>query len=374
MSQIIHPCFPFPRVISGTRITGYDFDHPSACNECNRVCESTAAANTSVCPHGINYLKIGPNEITYGFILTGTPSSSAHNKAIRKYSSNRTTKSKLERAVSIYSEYCQSIKQDIELSKANIMDSYLEEHMYKKDLLELFRPEIERNLSFLHDYKQFIARVKQNINVVLENRYGFEDINQLLDKALPSEKAIYWASMLMTEKLQTAFLLLHPDKLQHPTPTVFSLHGLVLKYIRIYQSSYDEKKIELTVQGSSNGHIRADSAAVGVIPQTLLDNALKYSARGATVRVRFDERFDSITLKVRSYSPKIEEYEKDKIFNLFYRGINAKKAQEEGSGFGLHLAQFVAKSLNTMICVQQADTPTPNGYETEFSVQFQRTT
>ena len=53
----------------------------------------------------------------------------------------------------------------------DVVEEYKATAMYKPDLLETLKPEIRKNLAFLHDYKQFVARVKQNINVVLQNRF-----------------------------------------------------------------------------------------------------------------------------------------------------------------------------------------------------------
>jgi signal transduction histidine kinase len=277
----------------------------------------------------------------------------------------------LKRATDILQAAQDAFNAEISQAQAEIMEIYKADHKFKKELLETLKPEIQRNLAFLHDYKQFVARVKQNINVVL-SRYGSGEIDQLLAKATPSEAAIYWTSSMMIEKLQTAFLLLHPEKLQSPSPTVFRLHGLVTKYIRIYNSSFVEKGVRLDVQGESLGDIRGDSTAIGVIPQTLLDNAFKYSEKGSRVIVTFQESDEAIVLSVASMGPRIEPDEVNKIFDLFYRGRNAVKMWEEGAGFGLHLAQFVALSLGTEIRVQQSPTRSRYGYETTFSVRFPR--
>jgi signal transduction histidine kinase len=147
---------------------------------------------------------------------------------------------------------------------------------------------------------------------------------------------------------------------------------MVLKYVRIYNTSFEEKGVRLEVTGESFGEIRADSSALGVIPQTFLDNALKYAPRESKATVSFKEYEDFIILAITSYGPKIEADEQKKIFELFYRGRNAMKEQEEGAGFGLHLAQFVAKSIGSEIVVHQSTVKTRFGYETTFSVRFPR--
>jgi signal transduction histidine kinase len=209
---------------------------------------------------------------------------------------------------------------------------------------------------------------------VLEYRYPVENLDQQLNAALPAERAIYWASRHMEEKLQTAFLLLHPERITNPTDvTPFRLHGLVTKYLRIYDSAFAEKNVTVKVLGSSVGDIKGNRAAVPVIPHTLIDNALKYSSRGAEVLIKFVETDHDIELSVSSYGPKINDDEFEKIFDIFYRGRNATRQEEEGAGFGLYLAQFIANEMGTRIQVTQApDENRTYGFWTTFSVRFIR--
>jgi signal transduction histidine kinase len=253
-----------------------------------------------------------------------------------------------------------------------LINKYKAEKGFERDLLELLRPDMRESFSYLHDYKQFIARVRQNINVVLESRYPGATIEQKLIKALPSEKAIYWAAILMEEKLQAAFLLLNPERISNVEDTVFRLHGLVIKYVRIYQSAFDEKNVRLKVMGESHADIRGNPVAASVIPHTLIDNALKYSPRGSEVLVEFRETGESVELLVSSFGPEIRSDEKARIFEIFYRADAAVRQEEEGAGFGLYLAQFAAHQLGTEITVSQIPKKGPHVFWTTFAVRFAR--
>jgi signal transduction histidine kinase len=320
----------------------------------------------------VSFYRADPLTI-FGFLVQDARATAAQKKAIRQNRRNLVKYADLERALSILNKSEAHFNEDVKAAKEAIIESYKKENKFRKDLLELLKPEIQRNLAFLHDYKQFVSRVKQNINIVLETRYSDVGIEAKLEKALPAEAAIYWSSLLMTEKLQTAFLLLHPEKLSTAKRTIFRLHGIVLKYVRIYNADFKDKQVRLDVTGHSIGEVTADSPALGVIPHTLLDNALKYSQRGAVVNVSFEEDEEFIEFSVTSSGPKIDPDEKARIFEIFYRGRNAVREEEEGTGFGLYLAQFVAKDLGTEIKMRQSAQKTRWGYETVFSVRFPRT-
>ncbi|HWR16364.1 MAG TPA: sensor histidine kinase [Terriglobales bacterium] len=309
--------------------------------------------------------------LTYGFLVPPI-SSAAQKKAFREHPYNKTTLIEIHRAMSVYRSISKEFTDEIENRKAALIEKYRAEKGFEKDLLELLRPEIRRSFSYLHDYRQFIARVRQNINVVLD-RYPGDTIEQKLSRAFPSEKAIYASTILMEEKLQAAYLLLNPDRMLVTDETIFRVHGLVTKYLRIYQASFDEKNVRVKVVGESHGEVKGSQIASSVIPHTLIDNALKYAPRGSEVIVEFRETEDRIELSVSSYGPQIRNDEREKIFEIFFRSDAAVKQEEEGAGFGLYLAQFAAKQLGTAIVVkQQSKKDNSRGYWTTFSIAFTR--
>jgi len=96
----------------------------------------------------------------------------------------------------------------------------------------------------------------------------------------------------------------------------------------IYNAAFQEKKISVHVRGQSVGEIRGNPTAVPVIPHTLIDNALKYSQRESEVWIDFRETANEIELSVESYGPRIEADEAERIFDVFYRGRNAREQEE----------------------------------------------
>jgi signal transduction histidine kinase len=374
VETLILPFFPFPHVVRGERRPGYGFSAPPPCERCTRQCEKTSTTDIGLCPHGLNFIRRTPEFLIFGFLVQSQDTSAAHKKALRRYRSHIVKPAEIERASQAFEAVLRDFGEDIDAKKKAIIDEYRRNKRYEKEFLDNLREDIQRSFSFLHDYRQFIARVRQNINVVLEYRYPVENLDQQLNAALPAERAIYWASRHMEEKLQTAFLLLHPERITNPTDvTPFRLHGLVTKYLRIYDSAFAEKNVTVKVLGSSVGDIKGNRAAVPVIPHTLIDNALKYSSRGAEVLIKFVETDHDIELSVSSYGPKINDDEFEKIFDIFYRGRNATRQEEEGAGFGLYLAQFIANEMGTRIQVTQApDENRTYGFWTTFSVRFIR--
>jgi K+-sensing histidine kinase KdpD len=329
----------------------------------------------SLCSYGVNFVWARPDFLIFGVVLDSyAAASQARTKVFRANRQLAVPRAELERAVECVRTEHASFEASVEAQRKQIIDEYRQARQYETDLLASLRDDLQKSLSVLHDYRQFLAQVRQNLNVILERRYPQGSLEDKLGRALPAEQAIYWACLLMTEKLELAFLMLHPERLTKPDDiAAFRVHGAVHKYLKIYGPGFAEKGVKLKVVGESVGLARGNVPAFGVIPHTFIDNALKYAPRGSEVVVGFVETQSEIQLSVVSQGPKIDVDEETRIFELFYRGRHAERLEEVGAGFGLYAAQLVAKAMGTEIKVeQQRAQEAGGGYTTEFSVTLER--
>jgi signal transduction histidine kinase len=323
----------------------------------------------------VNFVRASPTLLVFGLVLTDFPSqSSARQKVLKKNREHAVSSDEVIHVMKVLAAGERRFEAEVDAEKAAILAEYRESRQYKKDFLESLRSDLQRSLSVLHDYRQFLALVRQNLNVIFENRHPHRALDEQLALAPQAEKAIYWACRLMAEKIETAFLLLHPERITDDNAFAkFRLHGAVHKYVQIYRPSFTEKGVSLQIVGESIGLVLGNAAAFGVIPHTFIDNALKYAPRGSDVVLEFEESKDAIIMKVTSSGPRIDTDEREHIFDLFSRGRHALRQEENGTGFGLYLAQFVAKAMNTRIAVNQAPSGSAKtGYVTTFSVTFER--
>lgn len=370
--------FPYPTVSDGTRSDGTLVARPDNCRKCrHHECESKANDELKTCSYGIDYICLMKDVIVNGIIVKDAPTmSSAKRKALKQNPDNHVRMNDIRLVIKRSKSSWDRVIQEAHNEKRHLVDSYASTRQFEAEFLEDIRDRVLKGLSFLHDYRQINSQIAQNINVILERRYrepqnDSDDIKSLLDKATHEERAIYWASKFLEQKITTAKFLLSPEFINNKVECCsFSLHGLVLKYVRIYQLQFDKKNVKITLSGQSYKNIAAVPDAVGVILHTLIDNALKYAPSGSNVYVMFEEKQHGILLSVESYGPKIDDDEFNEIFSAFYRGRNAIGAEEEGAGYGLYIAQFIArKHLNSEIAVSQANEEQISGvYRTTFSI------
>src|SRR2546428_223219 len=95
--------------------------------------------------------------------------------------------------------------------------------------------------------------------------------------------------------------------------------------------------------------VRGDPDKLAQLFLNLLDNAVKHSPRGATVRVRGERDDGTIILRVRDAGSGLPEGAQVRLFQRFYRGENAVR---NGAGLGLAIAQAIAQAHGGAISAQ----------------------
>ncbi len=88
-----------------------------------------------------------------------------------------------------------------------------------------------------------------------------------------------------------------------------------------------------------------DPTRVAQVLTNLIDNAVKFSPRGAKVTVRATIEGDRVAISVSDKGPGIPKGERDAIFREFYRGKGEAVQAKTGVGLGLAIARRVARLL-----------------------------
>jgi signal transduction histidine kinase len=322
----------------------------------------------------LNYQWVDDDLLIAGLMLHDYPIETAARKKMRsKLRTEALAQEELERVVERRAEATDDLEAELQSHMDSEVARYRKTKGYQRDILKALKPELKESLAQIHDYKQFVQQVVNNVDVMLEAKYPGIPLEEKIEKATHEEKAIYWAALIMDEKLEGAQFLESPGRIYEKREQGRCRpHGMVVKYARIYQRRADLKRLKVKVSGESWGEIVGNTRALGIIPHTLIDNALKYAPEGSRVEISFSEDSQHITLSVSSMGPRIRDDERERIFDLSYRGSAARRKSKEGTGFGLASAQNIAAAHDTRIEVEQSLDATDGFYLTTFSVSFKR--
>ncbi|MEP7057652.1 MAG: ATP-binding protein [Caldimonas sp.] len=97
---------------------------------------------------------------------------------------------------------------------------------------------------------------------------------------------------------------------------------------------------EVALDADGGVRIDGERAAVAALVRNLVDNALRYSPRGAQVAVRVRRDGGAALLQVDDPGPGIPPDERARVFDRFYR---REATGEEGTGLGLAIVRSVAE-------------------------------
>jgi len=298
-----------------------------------------------VCPFGYNYQRVTQEVIVAGVCKENYSHPTKKWRKNIKHRAVRVLESHWEKALAALENFHADLDVEIEKWKEKKKREWFETVEWQEKFLEQLRPEIEKGLFQIHDYKQLNAQIAQNINVIIEEKYEGANFDEKLKKASEQEKAIYYATKLLEEKLNVSKFLYQPEWLNESSECRrFGVHQMVMKYYKIYKEMFRSKSIEFNLAGISYNQVVANPQAASVIIHTFLDNAAKYAPKHSQVNVYVEDLPNGgVQVLVESYGPRILNDEREKIFDPAYRGRVARKVSKEGTGFGLYVSQFIAK-------------------------------
>jgi two-component system OmpR family sensor kinase/two-component system sensor histidine kinase QseC len=110
------------------------------------------------------------------------------------------------------------------------------------------------------------------------------------------------------------------------------------------------RAIDLSLHAAPGLRVRGDREALRILVRNLVDNAVRYTPRGGTVRVSGHGGNDGgAILEVADSGPGIPEADRLRAFDRFHR----LSAQETGSGLGLAIVKAIAERHGARITLDQ---------------------
>lgn len=122
------------------------------------------------------------------------------------------------------------------------------------------------------------------------------------------------------------------------------LAQVVRDVLDLHQGSAAEKGIRLHEEASNPGRLARGSAlALRVGLSNLVENAIRYSPAGTTVAARSGWGEGHAYLEVDDEGPGVPEADRERVFERFLRGANARGVA--GTGLGLYLVRALAQAM-----------------------------
>ncbi|MFH0130608.1 ATP-binding protein [Variovorax sp. VaC1] len=128
-----------------------------------------------------------------------------------------------------------------------------------------------------------------------------------------------------------------------PVPQPVQLDALFLPLNHTFAARAEQKQLQLRVRASGLW-VRSDPQLLHRMLSNLMDNALKYTARGG-VTVTARDRGDAVWIEVRDSGIGIAPEQSSRIFEEFYQIDNPGRDRSRGLGIGLSIVQRLSRLL-----------------------------
>ncbi|MGH2971734.1 MAG: GAF domain-containing protein, partial [Gaiellaceae bacterium] len=207
----------------------------------------------------------------------------------------------------------------------------------------------------------FVSTVSHELRTPLTSIYGFAE-------------TLLRQDVLFGEEERTTFMGYIASESQRLTQIVDALLNVARLdtgdlQVRIATTDVREVVGEAVMQaGSANGQsfvldlpeepvaAKADPEKLLQVFAILLDNAVRYSPAGGTVRVAAERKNDSVELVVADEGFGIPLSDQEQIFRKFYRGTDAEaRVGAGGTGLGLFIARGLVTAMGGKISVSSRE-------------------
>ncbi len=188
-------------------------------------------------------------------------------------------------------------------------------------------------MAVTHELKSPIAVLRLNLETILKRKLPNETQKNLLTKTLAETNRLNQLSnnMLLASQFES--------RQYHMVKEPVNLSGLVEKIIA--DSSERIKHHNISSDVHSNIMVEGDTLMLQIVCNNLIENARKYAPMESNIHISLYAKNQEAILQVCDEGEGIENEEKKKIFNRFYRIGNENTRKSKGTGLGLFLTKKI---------------------------------
>jgi two-component system OmpR family sensor kinase/two-component system sensor histidine kinase QseC len=111
------------------------------------------------------------------------------------------------------------------------------------------------------------------------------------------------------------------------------------------------RHIDIVLDAGPNCEVRGDRDALRILARNLIDNAVRYTPPGGSVRVSCIPTQGAVVLEVTDTGPGISPADRERVFDRFYRHPTT---QESGTGLGLAIVRAIAARHAAQVSLHEA--------------------
>jgi two-component system, OmpR family, sensor histidine kinase CiaH len=198
-------------------------------------------------------------------------------------------------------------------------------------------------MAITHELKTPIAVAKLNLETLQKRKLDEQQQQKLLQNTLQETNRLnaLCNNLLLSSQMEGGGYRATNEEL--------SLTELVSECVNDFTIRFPAR--EVVMKAAGNYFVYGDRFLLQMAVNNLIDNALKYSPKECPVVVKVEAEEKSILLQVADAGKGIDDGEKQKVFDRFYRMGNAATKTAKGTGLGLYLTQKIVKQHKATITI-----------------------
>lgn len=204
-------------------------------------------------------------------------------------------------------------------------------------------------MTITHELKTPIAVTKLNLETLQKRKLDEAQQAHIIQNTIQEANRLNTLcnNLLLSSQIDTGGHAMTKEEID--------LSELAQSCIRDFSMRFPKRKLNSSIQEGIL--IEGDKLMLQMAINNLIDNALKYSGKEAAIAVSLSTTDRSVKLKVADEGKGIDQSEKKKIFDKYYRIGNKATKEAKGTGLGLYLTRKILKQHNASIQVED-NTPT----------------
>jgi two-component system, OmpR family, sensor kinase len=200
-----------------------------------------------------------------------------------------------------------------------------------------------------HELRTPLAVMRAELEVALRDHNRAADASEVLDSAAEEVAR-------MSKIVDDLLTLAHRDEnrlelLLEPVDLGKVATGVAVQLRPLAEAA----GVQLAVEAPAGAVVLADRARLTQVVTNLVDNAVKFTGAGGSVRVRVWEADDGAGLAVADTGPGIAPEQLRRVFDRFYRLDPARSRARGGSGLGLAICRELVEAHGGRIWAESVE-------------------
>ena len=198
-------------------------------------------------------------------------------------------------------------------------------------------------LSITHELKSPIASIRLGFETLQRKKLSEEQSLVLLKNGINDTDRLnnLVSDLLLSARLESTYQL---------NTELFSLEILIEECVQLLKQKFPSAILKVNLI-QEMPEILADYSAIRSVIINLLENAVKYSDSVPEINIGLTSNNERCNLEISDKGIGIDQSERKKIFEKFYRVGNEDQRKTKGTGLGLYIVDQIVRAHNGSITV-----------------------